>query len=63
MRNFGAFAEFFRRLAAGDSVAIGILIGFVVLAALAGLVVLAVRWHMLREEEEWARKRGRRPKR
>ena len=57
----GAIGEFFKRLSDGDPVAIGFVVGFLVLALIAGLVVLMVRRRLRREDEEWARKRGRLP--
>ena len=58
----GAIREFFSRLADGDSVAIGFVVGFFVLLALAGVILFFVRRSLRRDEEEWARRRGRKPK-
>lgn len=57
-----ALAEFFKRLGDGDPVAIGFVVGFLVLLGIAGLIVLAVRRKLRLEDEAWARKRGRLPK-
>lgn len=58
----GAIGEFFKRLGDGDPVAIGFVVGFLVLALIAGVIVLLVRRRLQREDEEWARKHGRLPK-
>jgi hypothetical protein len=55
----GAVAEFFKNLSEGDPVAVGILIFFLVLGGGIGLFTLKVRRDMRREDEEWARKHGR----
>jgi len=57
-----ALREFFNRLADGDSVAIGFVVGFFVLLALAMVGVFFVRRKLRRDEEDWARRRGRKPK-
>jgi hypothetical protein len=59
---FGAISEFFKRLGDGDPVAIGFVVGFFVLLALAMVIVYFVRRSLRRDEEEWARRRGRKPK-
>jgi hypothetical protein len=56
-----AISEFLDHLAEGDPVALGFVIGFVVLASIAGLVVLKVRRDLRRDDEAHARKYGRKP--
>jgi len=56
-----AIAEFLDHLADGDPVAVGFVIGFLVLAVIAGLIVLKVRRDLRRDDEAQARKYGRKP--
>jgi uncharacterized protein (DUF2062 family) len=54
-----AFGEFFKRLGDGDPVAVGILIGMLVLAALAGLIVYLVHRKLKADDDAEARRKGR----
>ena len=58
-----AIGEFFDRLLEGDLVALGLVAAIVVVAILLGLGILKIRRNMRREDEDWAKKHGRkRPK-
>ena len=59
MDRLRAFAEFFKRLGNGDPVAVGILIGMLVLAALTALIVYLVHRKLKADDEAEARRRGR----
>jgi hypothetical protein len=54
-----ALAEFFRRLLDGDPVALGIVAGFLIVAASAGVIVYLVHLKLKREDEARARRHGR----
>jgi hypothetical protein len=56
-----AIGEFLNRLAEGDPVAVGFVVGFLVLGLIAFLFVLKVRRNLRKDDEAWAKKHGRRP--
>ena len=55
------FSEFFENLAEGDPIAVGIAVFFAVVAIVAAVVVLKVRQNLKRDDEEQARRYGRKP--
>ena len=54
-----AIREFFDSLLEGDPVALGLVAAIVVVAILLGLGILKIRRNMRREDEDWAKKHGR----
>lgn len=59
MGKLSNLADLFKRVIDGDPVAIGLVVLFLVLAGLSGVILVFVRRKLRREDEEWARKRGR----
>ncbi|HEX4607103.1 MAG TPA: hypothetical protein VH092_02775 [Urbifossiella sp.] len=59
----GAISAFLEKLAEGDPVAVGFAVGFLVVGSIAGLFVFKTARDLKREDEVWARKRGRKPPR
>jgi hypothetical protein len=57
----GAVAAFLDKLSDGDPIAIGFVVGFVVVAAVAGLFVWKTARDLKREDDARARKYGRKP--
>jgi hypothetical protein len=55
------FSEFFDHLAQGDPIAVGFAVLFAVVGIVAVVVVLKVRQNLKRDDEEQARRYGRKP--
>lgn len=56
-----AIGAFLEKLSEGDPIAVGFVVGFVVVGAVIGLFVLKVKRDLRLDDEKQARKYGRRP--
>jgi hypothetical protein len=56
----GVISAFLDKLSEGDAMAVGFVAGFLAVGAVAGLFVWKTARDLRREDEAWAKKRGRR---